>query len=310
VNTFIKATEYWLPNRDRSCLELGGGLYAPESQLGRVSPEMSFARGEGLPGRAWESAAPVVLHQFEGSYFLRTKEAHADGLTCAIALPIFHGDYLAAVVVFFCGDGADHAGAIEVWSNDPRQGPDMTLLDGHYGRTAEAFEYISRRTSFRHGFGLPGQAWQQGAPVFLADLGRGASFMRSDSAERVGINRGLALPCATPGLNTYVLAFLSALGTPIAKRVEVWMRDESGQVLQLKAGFCEVQGPLVGAASLPGIAPGQGCIGQVWERGIPAISSALSTQPNVAAQVPGLSAIAAWPVIDEGWFVAVIALYF
>ncbi len=310
MNTFIKATEYWLPSRDRSCLEFGGGLYAPDSQLGCVSAEMCFAPGQGLPGRAWESAAPVVLHQFEGSYFLRTKEAQADGLSCAIALPIFHGDYLAAVVVFFCGDGEDHAGAIEVWSNDPRQGADMTLLDGHYGRTAEAFEYISRRTSFRHGFGLPGQAWQQGAPVFLPDLGRGASFMRTDSALRVGINRGLALPCATPGLNTYVLAFLSALGTPIAKRIEVWMRDDTGHHLQLHTGFCETQGELRQAAQTPGVQPGQGAVGRVWERGIPVISSDLAAETVVAAQVPGLSSVIAWPVIDEGWFVAVIALYF
>lgn len=310
MKTFIQATEYWLPSRDRSSLAYGGGLYPPGSRLGEVSPDMHFQRGQGVPGRAWETAAPIVLHQFEGSYFLRTDAALADGLTCAIALPIFHGDYLAAVVVFFCGDGEDHAGAIEVWHNDPRQGPDLTLLDGHYGRTAEAFEYISRRTSFRPGFGLPGQAWQQGAPVFLPNLGRANSFLRTDSAQRVGINRGFALPCSTPGLSTYVLAFLSALGTPIARRIEVWMRDDTGHALQLHAGFCEVAGELSASTAAPPVAPGQTLVGQVWERGIPQLSDDLTQAPGPAAQTAGLHGVMAWPVIDEGWFVAVIALYF
>lgn len=310
MKTFIQATEYWLPSRDRSSLVYGGGLYPPGSRLGEVSPDMCFQRGQGVPGRAWETAAPVVLHQFDGSYFLRTEAALADGLTCAIALPIFHGDYLAAVVVFFCGDGEDHAGAIEVWHNDPRQSPDLTLLDGHYGRTAEAFEYISRRTSFRAGFGLPGQAWQQGAPVFLPNLGRANSFLRTDSAQRVGMNRGLALPCSTPGLSTHVLAFLSALGTPIAQRIEVWMRDDTSHALQLHAGFCETAGELGPTTAAPPVASGHTLVGQAWERGIPQITHDLAQVPWLAAQTAGLHRAMAWPVIDDGWFVAVIALYF
>lgn len=310
MTAFIQATECWLPSQDRSHLAFGGGLYAPASRLGAISPDMRFARGEGLPGRAWAQAAPVVLHQFEGSYFLRTEAALADGLTCAIALPIFHGDYIAAVLVFFCGDGDNRAGAIEVWRNDPRQGTDMVLHDGHYGRTAQAFEYISRRTSFRQGFGLPGLAWQQGAPVFLPDLGRGASFLRTDSAQRVGINRGLALPCATPGLDTYVLAFLSALGTPIARRIEVWMPATDGHHLTLRSGFCEARGELDAQAVPAGVAPGQGAIGQVWERGIPVLAPLAGAEAPAATHLDGLTALAAWPVLDNGWFVAVIALYF
>ena len=167
MNTFIKAMEFWLPTADRSLVEYGGGLYGPGSRMARVSREMCFGRGEGLPGRAWEAGSPIVLHALEGSYFRRGEAAAADGLTCGIALPIFNGDALAAVVVFFCGDDEAHAGAIEVWHNDAAQGKDMVLADGHYGRTSDTFEFISRRTSFRQGTGLPGLAWQQHAPVFL-----------------------------------------------------------------------------------------------------------------------------------------------
>ncbi len=307
MNTFIKAAEFWLPSADRSLLEYGGGLYGPSSRMARISHEMCFGRGEGLPGRAWDSGAPVVLHAFEGSYFKRTEAAKADGLTCGIALPIFLGDYLSSVVVLFCGDDEAHAGAIEVWHNDPQRSKDMVLADGHYGRTADTFEYISRRTSFRVGTGLPGLAWEQRAPVFLPDLGRGAGFLRSDSAVKVGINRGFALPCATPGRDQYVLAFLSALDTPIARRVEIWRPDAEGSALQLQAGFCEATGLLTDRSDT--LQRGQGSIGRCWLSGLPGMSTELASEPGPAAGLTGLRALAVLPVLEGGRFVAAVALY-
>ena len=311
MKTFIKATEFWLPSRDRATLELGGGWYGAGSQMARVSREMCFGRGEGLPGRAWELGAPVVLHGFEGSYFRRTAAALADGLTCGIALPIFLGEYLSSVVVFFCGDDEDHAGAIELWHNDPKISKDLTLSDGHYGRTGDTFEFISRRTSFRPGIGLPGMAWQQRAPVFLPDLGRGAGFLRGDSATKVGINRGLALPCATPGHEQFVLAFLSAMGTPIARRMEIWRADGDGRTLTLRDGFCETAGPLLNdGESAPRLEPGQGSIGLCWLNGTPGIASELSSEPGPGGRTAGLTSMVVIPVLADARFVAAVALYF
>jgi len=308
VKTFIRAVEFWLPDAERGQLEHGGGFYGAGSRMAGISREMCFGRGEGLPGRAWDEGRPVVLQAFEGSYFKRTAAALADGLTCGIALPIFNGDYLNAVVVFFCGDDEAHAGAIEVWHNDPAVSKDMTLADGHYGRTADTFEFISRRTAFRSGTGLPGLAWQRHAPVFLDDLGRGSGFLRSDSAVKVGINRGFAMPCATPGLDVYVLAFLSALGTPIARRVEIWQPDVSGQALALQAGFCESAGAL-GDAPLR-LARGQGTVGHCWLTGLPGITDNLASEPGDVAQLPGLGAMVVLPVLQDARFVAGVALYF
>ncbi len=306
--SFIKAAECWLPSADGTLLDYGGGLYGPDSRMARVSREMCFGRGEGLPGRAWDTGAPVVLHHFEGSYFRRTAAAQADGLSCGIALPLFDGQQIRAVVVFFCGDGEDHAGAIELWHHDAARGKDMSLADGHYGRTGDVFEFISRRTSFRPGTGLPGLAWQQHAPVFLPDLGRGSGFMRSDSAQKVGINRGLALPCATPGPDTWVLAFLSALDTPIAQRLEVWRPADGGAQLVLDSGFCESAGLLAGGSET--LQPGQGSVGRCWQTGLPGMSSRLADEPGSGPQQPGLTALAVLPVLDCGRFVAAVALYF
>jgi hypothetical protein len=215
---------------------------------------------------------------------------------------------LSSVVVFFCGDGTDHAGAIEVWKNDPAESKDMTLADGHYGLTGDTFEFISRRTSFRPGTGLPGLAWLQNAPVFLPDLGKGSGFLRGDSAVKVGINRGLALPCATPGRSRFVLALLSALGTPIARRLEIWRPDFANERLQLTGGFCETQGLLdkVGLS----VQRGEGSVGRCWLSGLPGTSTNLGSEPGGADGWPGVSAVAVLPVLAEGRFVAAVALYF
>jgi len=308
AQTFIKAVELWLPGTDRTLLEHGGGLYPPNSQMARASRDMCFGRGEGLPGRAWDTGAPVVLHSFEGSYFKRTAAAHADGLTCGIAMPIFAGDYLSAVVVFFCGDDDEHAGAIELWRNDPAESKDMTLADAHYGRTGDTFEFISRRTSFRPGTGLPGLAWLQRSPVFLPDLGRGSGFLRADSAVRVGINRGLAIPCSTPGRETWVLAMLSALGTPIARRLEIWRPDFSGEALALQSGFCESAGVLSDTGAT--LARHQGSVGRCWSSGLPVATPSLASEPGPVPALPGLSSVFVLPVLGDGRFVAAVAMYF
>ncbi|MFY9514011.1 MAG: GAF domain-containing protein [Rubrivivax sp.] len=288
MRTFIRAAEFWLPDARRGQLEYGGGLHRPGSQMARASRDMVFGRGEGLPGRAWDEARPLVLHGFEGSYFKRTAAAQADGLRCGIALPLFLGEYLSAVAVFFCGDDDDQAGAIEVWHNDPATSKDMTLADGHYGRTADTFEYLSRRTSFRPGTGLPGMAWQRRAPVFLPDLGRSSGFLRSDSAVKVGINRGFAIPSLSPTGQQHVLAFLSALGTPIARRVEVWQPD--GDRLYLASGFCEQAG-LLGANSAVPLQRGQGAVGLSWLTGLPTL---------------GDGDTVVLPVLADGRFVAAV----
>ena len=130
-------------------------------------------------------------------------------------MPIFAGDFLTAVLVIFCGDDESHAGAIELWGNVPSESADMALVDGYYGTTADTFEYISRRTTVRRGNGLPGIAWGSGLPVFIEDLGKSARFLRADSAVKVGINRGFAVPCPVPSDASFVLAFLSALGNSL-----------------------------------------------------------------------------------------------
>ncbi|MBC7941525.1 MAG: GAF domain-containing protein [Chitinophagaceae bacterium] len=313
TTTFIRVVEVWVPDADRSLLEFGGGMYGAATRFGSLSRSMCFGRGEGLPGQAWELGHPVVLNQFEGSAFRRTQAAHAEGLTSGIALPVFDGDTLNAVVVIFCGDNDEQAGAIELWHNDPSVSKDMTLADGYYGRISNVFEFISRRTAFRKGTGLPGLAWESGLPVFMEDLGKGSRFLRADSAQKVGINRGFAIPCASAGNDAYVMAFLSALATPIVQRFETWLPDAANTHLLRREGFCEQVGSLDSSRFEDRVEAGAGAVGKAFATGVPTVSEAAADEPGgvgAGARAAGLKSVVALPVMNGGRCVAVVAWYF
>jgi len=315
ARTFMRAVEYWVPGRDRTTLEFGGGLYGAATRFAAVSREMVFGRGEGLPGRAWEAGHPVVLKDLQQPAFRRAAAARAAGLTSGIAVPIFAGEFLTSVLVIFCADDEAHAGAIEVWHNDPAQGREMRLHDGYYGRTGDAFELVSRSVGFRCGHGLPGMAWEAGVPVFIDDLGHSQRFLRADSAVKVGINRGFAMPCSSPRGDHWVLAFLSALATPMARRFEVWNPDRRAGLserLVRSGGFCEREG-LLPAVVEGGIERGQGAIGQAFLTGAPSLSDAAASEPGgvgAAAAACEVQQLVALPVLQGGRLMAVVAWFF
>jgi hypothetical protein len=188
----------------------------------------------------------------------------------------------------------------------------MSLVDGYYGSTGDAFELISRSISFRRGIGLPGLAWESGLPVFVEDLGRGDRFLRADSAVKVGINRGFAVPCSAADDAHYVMTFLSALATPIARRVEIWQPDASRQRLAITDGFCEHAGSLTGGVGGPAVERGQGTIGRAFLTGAPALTEHAADEPGgvgAAAAAAGWTSMVALPVLRDGRLQAVAAWY-
>jgi len=312
MKTFIRAAEVWVPDRAGEHLELGGGLYGDVPAFGAMSRTMIFGRGEGLPGQAWEEGKPIILTRLEGSSFRRVASAKAAGITTALAIPVVAGDFVTAVLVLFCGDDAEHVGAIELWRARPPVDPEMRLVDGYYGTTSEVFGLVSQRTTFQRGIGLPGIAWATGDPVFLEDLGQGDRFLRSDTALRVGINRGIGVPCATLHPEVSVITLLSALGTPIARRIEVWAPDPARAHLVRVDGFCESKGRLKAELGVQ-IARGEGALGRTWLTGVPAISNVAVAEMGAAGadiEAVGLTSFVCLPVIMGGRLRSIVGLYF
>lgn len=304
--TFIQVTEVWVP--EDGVLKLADGSYGDLAAFEDASRRASFAKGEGLPGKSWEEARPVVLKSFDGSYFKRIEAAAEAGLTTAVAMPIFDEEELKAVLVLLCGDDENRTGAIEVWSEKD----DLLMLDDGYYGTLKHFEWVSQHTNFPRGQGLPGGVWSSGHPMLMRDLGSGYRFVRADSAGKAGLTTGLGMPVPVPGgegSKTYILTLLSARGTPIARRFELWdaRRSRAGaDAALLVDGICAREGALWdpdNAGNERRVVAWSGVIGRVIATGIPVV---LSGQPGVAA---GYDTMVAMPIHADGEIAHIVAWY-
>ena len=305
MKTFIKVTEIWIPTKDRTRLEFSAGLYGSLNEFRVASEKESFAYDEGLPGKAWATGHPMVLTKFDHSYFKRTKSAKKAGLTCGIAIPVFSGEFLMAVVVFLCGDDRHHAGAIEVWSNSPDNGAELAVLDGYYG-TLDDFELISATIRFGKGSGLPGQVWASGTPVLIEDLGFAPAFSRSADARAAGITTALGIPVSVVADQVYIMTFLSAKATPIARRIQIWAPDDSGERLLCQSGYSKQNDELAELFETVSVRKGEGVLGRVWLTGVPVIRN----NAGAAFAAEGLNSMLAMPVIANGRLKAVVSFLF
>lgn len=300
VRTFIEVTEYWVPEGDT--LVLAGGNYGDLKAFEEASRQTSFAKGEGLPGKAWAEARPVVLKGFDGSYFKRTEAAHEAGLTSAVAIPVFDGETLKSVLVVLCGDDDVRTGAIEVWKADDTL---LRLDDGYYG-AAKHFEFVSKHTQFPRGQGLPGGVWAAKTPILMRDLGSGYAFIRSESAGKAGLTTGLGLPIPVPGGETFVLTLLSARGTPIARRFEIWdaraAKVGKANDAVLIDGICAREGRLWDDESPRKVSAWQGLIGRVLGTGLPVVEQT----EGLAA---GYDSVVALPIHSNGELAHIVAWY-
>lgn len=303
VSTFIQASEVWVPKGDR--LVHGGGDYGDLADFAAVSGKESFGHGEGLPGKAWAEGRPVVLKAFDGSYFKRTEAAKAAGLTCAVAVPVFDGATLKAVLVVLCGDDAVRTGAIEVWREDNRL---LMLDDGYYG-AAKHFEWVSKHTHFPRGQGLPGGVWASATPMMMRDLGSGYRFVRADAAGKAGLTTGLGLPVPTPNGETFILTLLSARGTPLARRFELWDARSAAVGSKKEAvlidGICEREGPLwVDETGTPARAKAwEGPVGRALGSGLPVVERGPAGLPA------GYTTMVALPIHQGGELAHIVAWY-
>ncbi|MCX7097665.1 MAG: GAF domain-containing protein [Methylococcales bacterium] len=306
MKTFIKVTEIWIPDKERTALEFGSGLYGDLTDFKAASEQQQFAYNEGLPGKAWAAGHPIVLAKFEHSYFKRTAAAKSAGLTCGIAIPVFSGDFLMAVVVFLCGDDKDHAGAIEVWRNNPEQNS-LKVMDGYYG-TLQHFEAISRQINVPEGQGLSGLALASGMPVLIDDISQADTFIRAADARQAGISMGIGIPVSDHPGQSYIMTFLSAKATPIAKRIQIWIPDRQGKQLVCQQGYSKNSNELAKMFETITINKGVGALGRVWLTGMPVISGnhGLDYKP----ELDSLSSMLAIPVIAQGRLKAIVSFLF
>jgi len=260
-----------------------------------------------LTGKAWAEGRPLVLKEFEQSYFKRTAAAKAVGLTCGIAIPVFSGDFLLAVVVFLCADDEHHAGAIEVWSNQRSSKLSLAVIDGYYG-SLRHFEQISRDISVSKDQGLAGLAWAQGLPVLIDDISKADGFIRANDAKQAGITMGIGIPVSDNLSASYIMTFLSAKATPLAKRIQIWVPDPQGEQLICLEGYSKNPNELAQLFETTTVTKGVGALGRVWLTGMPVITGDHELDYN--PELISLSSMLAIPVIEQGRLKAIVSFLF
>lgn len=318
MKTFIRIAEVWVPTKDGRSLTLASGLFPGVAAFEAITRQMVFAKGEGLPGRAWEQGHPMMLRQLAGTYFKRAAAARAIDLTCAVAIPVFQNNELRCVVVLLMGGAPSAVGAVELWRNDSRLSSDMTLVDGYFGsseRTA-ALEALSLDGWLPRAAGAPGLAWQKRETVFIPDTAACKHFLRKELALALGIQRVLAMPCSVRGEKAWVLALLSAASAPIARRMEVWRADDrQANALTLSAGHCETLGRLPDGPEMSHQIQAMGAIGEAWRTAVAQATDVPwpAEGTNVAPKAPegaGIVSVLALPVLQDDAVIEVVALYF
>lgn len=299
MKPFVAAVEIWVPNAQGQTLVLSSAFYGDLEEFESASAGMSFAYDEGLPGKTWADGGPIVLTDFDYSYFQRAEAAKRAGIVCGVSLPIYAGEFLHAVVVLFCAGGPEVVGAMEVWHNVNGNDSQLKLADGYYG-DLERFEWISRRLTIMRGRGLPGGAWQQGRPIIIDDIGRANTFLRARNAAELGITIGLAIPFSYSESEITILNFLSAKDTPIARRFEIWMVDPNEKCMAFDSGQCSTGTDLASNYADTRIRKGEGPLGEVWLTGRPVVT-------DVDDRALG-DAMLVLPVIDRGSLNSVVCM--
>ena len=314
MKSFIRIVELWIPDKACTTLEYGGGLYGKELQEFREISELAlFPYDDGLPGKTWAAGHPVILPKLSDSHFRRADEAKLLGLTCGVGLPVFVGKDLMAVMVLLCGNSDEkQVGAVELWHNNAELSHEMALVEGYYG-VADTFEFNSRQTKFPRGYGLPGRAWKADSPVIIKDIGETRQFLRANDAAEIGINVGLGIPYRTNVSETWVVSFLSALQTPMARRFEIWKPNQLQDGLVFQAGYCSRNTNLDLTFASKTIDKGEGSIGGAWMTGVPIINDNLKSEASIAAQAAlkaEFEQVVVLPVFQDAQFRAAVSIYF
>jgi hypothetical protein len=314
LSTFIKVIEIWTPTSSHGELALVDALYGRYEELKRVSEQQVFNFDDGLPGKAWSSASPQIITDLEHSYFRRKDVAIRAGLNVGIAVPVFVGEFLQAVVVFLCGEVSAEekklTGAIELWAKHNDKSNELALVDGYYG-SLKKLEETSRRIQFTKGNGLPGTVWDYRIPIIVSNMSDSSLFKRASAAAIEGITSAIGMPFNYYTDREYILTFLSAHSTPIALRFEIWIPDREHNYLFFHAGTCELGEDIQALHKDQHIKRGAGLLGKVWLTGVPAISKdpVADGLINVKSK-SGLTTGFVMPIVEEGFLKSVVVFMF
>jgi hypothetical protein len=262
TRSLVRAVEVWVPRGE--VLVPSSGAYGEHVEFARVSARSAFRRGEGLPGAVW-STERALLWRDLGGHFVRAEQARAAGIDTALAMPVYGGSSLTAVIVFLMSKTCSSPGCVELWDVDP----DLRVLQhggGHYCGCPD-FEKFSQLIQFPFGTGLPGGTWAAGKPFVMTDVRRANTFIRAGLAAQSGLKFGVGLPVRRGRSLTHVITLVAAEERPFVQAFELWeaLEGSGGARLALRASAEAIAEPAAREA------PGEALAAEVLASGVPKV---------------------------------------
>jgi PAS domain S-box-containing protein len=99
--------EVWIPSMDRDAMDRAAVWHRAEAHLDDFADAMGrfhLPRGQGLPGRVWETRRPVWIRDLtdveNNANFVRTAIVASSGLRAAVGVPVMAGDEVVAALAF------------------------------------------------------------------------------------------------------------------------------------------------------------------------------------------------------------------
>ena len=303
TTNLVKAVEVWglSDSNDESTLRVQSGIYGELHDLRHVSSEHSLQIGHGLAGRVFETRQPQIISDLFNTQSDRSEVARDFGITTGIGFPCMSNGQVLSVVVFLCEGDSKSQVAFEIWGRNERR--ELGLRSAHYANL-DRFGRISQFVKFPLGAGLPGQVWETRFPLLVKDLRQSQAFMRRSGARVDGLKCGIGLPVmrSKHDLDSTFLILSSHL-TPVARVMELWVCDESGECMYLLDGVYEngdeCFSKLEHHAKSLQIRDATSLVGRAWKTRLPIASEDLKADDSIRAPFAfhaGLSNSIATPI--------------
>ena len=126
------AIEVWQDVEER--LTLVDGYYGGASAFEAASRDISFGRGQGLPGAVWAADTPILMRDLARSgAFLRSGQAAEAGFRTGLGLPIPTPGEASFVLTLLSASNTPIARRFEIWDARPERvgaAREAQLIDG------------------------------------------------------------------------------------------------------------------------------------------------------------------------------------
>lgn len=295
----VKGLEVWIPSDDETHLMLSQSCYRDAMEFHKASEGLVLRRGEGLPGRIWESGAPGFLKELITNDFVRRRAAGAAGMTTAVGFPVFCEERLQSVVMILLDSRHQMKAAFESWRLDPESSA-LRLSGGTY-MNCEKLRRLSGFISLPVGEGLPGFAAEQARPLIGSRFNDERHAVRGIALAAEQLISGLALPLTDSGAAVGdVFLLFNSETTPIFSLLQIWKPNGTGTGVQLSTEYRDGVSSLSNQLSRVPEAVSENIAGQCWQQRMPVIAddgewnkisqSAAGAVPTFGIAIPTLVA--------------------